>query len=200
MSQQPKLSVLIASMYSRDAKLKALVANLLSQSRGLPVEILSLTDLGILQGGMKIGAKRRALLEASTGTHIVFHDDDDRPYHDYVRSIIPHCLPDVDCIGFRIDCYGYARDPKQLETAVVSARYHTWAENVDGFRYVRHTHHLVPVRRELAMAANFDPKSEYGEDHAYSMRLLKMFPNKREVFIDHVLYTIDHNPQKTFGQ
>ena len=32
------------------------------------------------------------------------------------------------------------------------------------------------------------------------MRLKNLFPNKREVFIDHVLYTIDHNPQKTFGQ
>lgn len=200
MSQQPKLSVLIASMYSRDAKLKALVANLRIQSRELPVEILSLTDLGILQGGMKIGAKRRALLEASTGTHIVFHDDDDRHDALYVPAILEHCRPEVDCIGFRIDCYGYAKDPKQMETAVVSARYHTWAENVDGFRYVRHTHHLVPVRRELALAANFDPKSEYGEDHAYSMRLLKMFPNKLEVFIDRVLYTIDHNPLKTFGQ
>lgn len=189
-------------MYSRDAQLSALTANLCKQANGLPVQILSLTDKGYdpkSKTGMVIGAKRRASLEASTGTHIVFHDDDDQPAPDYVSSLLEHCIPEVDCIGFRINCFGYAKDPLTLETACVSSRYPAWANDLGGFKYVRHTHHLVPVRRELALAANFDPVTEYGEDHAYSMRLAKMFPNKREIFIDKVLYTIHHNPHKTFG-
>lgn len=194
-----RLSILIASMYSRDAQLSALTANLCKQANGLPVEIKSITDAGRLNGGATIGAKRRDLLSIATGTHIVFHDDDDQPADDYVSSLLEHCEPAVDCIGFRINCYGYAPGGK-LETACVSARYPAWANDVGGFKYVRHTHHLACVRRELALSANFDPVTEYGEDHAYSMRLLAMFPRKREIFIDKVLYTIHHEASKQFGK
>lgn len=192
-----KLSILIATLESRKAMFEALCDALNSQPGANGVQILSYSD----NGKMNIGAKRQRLLEMAAGDFIVFHDDDDRPSADYVPSILAACNEGVDCIGFKIDCYGYAKDRKKLETAVVSNRYKLWQTDVDGFRYVRSTHHLVPVRRELALAAGFDPLSKYGEDHAYSMRLQKLgIGQMKEVFIDKVLYTILHNPNKKFGE
>lgn len=140
------------------------------------------------------------MLEVATGEFIVFKDDDDMCPGDYYETIRPHLKDGVDCIGHYFDCYGYARGrPNRLEKASVSNKYQGWAENKGGFRYVRSPHHLVPVRREHALAAGFDPDKDDGEDYAYSMRLLKLGILKNEVFIPKVLYTIYHNPIKRTG-
>jgi glycosyltransferase involved in cell wall biosynthesis len=192
-----KLSILIATLESRDALREALEKKIQEQDDKGEVQILVSRDAG----QCKIGAKRQSLLNAAKGEFIVFVDDDDDVSDDYVPSILEHCKKGVDCIGFLIDCHGYVKGkPMELETAIVSNRYDKWEENVDGFRYVRHTHHLVPVRREHALKIGFDPTSKYGEDYAYSMGLKRSGLLKTEAFIDNVLYTIRHNPNKAFGQ
>lgn len=194
---QPRLSILIATLESRKEQCHALIERLTAQDVNSEVQILVSRD----DGGARVGAKRQSLLAAAKGLFVVSHDDDDEPSDDYVPSILEHCKEGVDCIGFRIDCYGYAKGrPSLLEQAIVSNRYPRWAENVDGFRYVRHTHHLVPVLREHALKVGFDPTSKYGEDYAYSMGLKRSGLLKKEAFIDKVLYTIRHNPNKVFGQ
>ncbi len=192
----PRLSILIATLDSRKEQFDALCDRLFKQGAGTSeVQIVASCDAG----QATIGSKRQSLLEKAKGTHVIFHDDDDEPSDDYVPSILEHCRPEVDCIGFKIDCYGYVRGkPEQVERACVSHRYLKWAENMDGFRYVRHTHHLVPVRRDIALKVGFSPTSTYGEDYLYSMGLRRHL--KTEAFIDKVLYTIRHNPNKAFGE
>lgn len=192
-----KLSILIATLESRKAQFERLCAFLEAQPCAAAVQILSVCD----NGQMTIGAKRQMLLEHAAGDFIVYVDDDDEVAGDYIPSILAHCNDGIDCIGFPIDCYGYVRGkPGELERAIVSNRYNMWAENFDGFRYVRCPHHLVPVRREHALKAGFDAKSRHGEDHAYSMRLLKLGLLKNEAFIDRPMYTIRHNPFKKAGE
>lgn len=194
-----RLSILIATLEKRDAMREALAARIQEQDVNKEVQILVSRDAG----QCSVGAKRQSLLLAAKGSHIVFVDDDDHISDDYVPSILEHCHPDVDCIGFEIACYGYVRGkPDQLEKASVSSRYKAWAENIGGFRYVRHTHHLVPVLREHALKVGFDPNSKYGEDFKYSMGLKKLWAGKKinEVYLDKVLYTIRHNPNKAFGE
>lgn len=192
-----KLSILICTLESRRSVFERLVSDLRLQCPQDEVEILSKCD----NGRMARGAKRQQLLEEATGDFIVFKDDDDLCPKDYYQTIRPHLIDGVDCIGHHFDCYGYVRGrPHQLERASVSSKYRTWAENKDGFRYVRYTHHLVPVRREHALAAGFDVSVDQGEDFGYSMRLLKSNLLKNEVFIPKTLYTIVHNPTKRRGQ
>lgn len=194
----PRLSILICTMDSRKAKFDSLIADLNAQRKDDSVEIRTLGGIAYKDGGPTRGAKRQALLEAATGDFIVFRDDDDPCPPDYIATILPHCIDGVDCIGHLFDCYGYAKGGG-MERASVSNRYKRWADNVDGFRYVRSTHHLVPVRREHALAAGFDPKMDNGEDFAYSMRLQKLGVLRNEVYLDKVLYTITHDPNKKAG-
>lgn len=197
---QPRLSILICTLHSRAEVCKALEEKLRAQAPETDVEILVYPTKPRSQGGPTRGAKRKALLQSSTGQFIVFHDDDDQPSDDYCPAILEHCNDGIDCIGFQFNCYGYVpRQPNKLETASVSKRYKNWTTNVDGFRYVRHTHHLVPVLREHALSAGFDHKLDIGEDYAYSMSLMKSGLLKNEAYIDKALYTIMHNPHKKPG-
>jgi hypothetical protein len=193
------LSILIATLESRDSKREALVQSLYSQPGSEHVQILMSRDRGLKLGGQTRGWKRDSLLRGAKGDFIVFMDDDDSVPNDYIQSILDHCKDGVDCIGHLFACNGYPGD-KGMQLACVSSRYKTWENNVDGFRYVRHTHHLVPVRREHALKAGFNPAMDEGEDHAYSMRLQKLGLLKKEAFIDKVLYTIHHDPHKKFGE
>lgn len=195
----PPLSILICTIESRSERFAALLADLKDQCKGTAVEILYACDKGLMNGGATRGAKRQALLKAAKGDFIVFRDDDDPCPPDYVESILPHCVDGVDCIGHRFDCYGYAPFGK-METAIVSNRYKAWRTNKhDQPKYERCPHHLVPIRREHALKAGFDPAKDNGEDYGYSMKLLKLGLLKKEAFIDKVLYTIHHNATKKAG-
>jgi len=189
-----KLSILIASLNSRSAKLKALVDKL--GRGGAEFEVLTCVD----SGQSPIGAKRQKLLTSAQGDFVVGIDDDDRVPDDYVPTILAHCVDGVDCIGFWFDCYGYGK-PGQVEKAIVSRRYGGWKTNDHNSpRYERCPHHLVPVRRDLALKAGFDTSKRDGEDYAFSMRLLPLLSIEREHFIDRVMYTIHHTPNKKRGQ
>lgn len=195
----PKLSILICTIDSRKDQFSKLIEVLNPQCELGVVELLFAGGIPFSEGGPTRGAKRQALLEGSTGDFIVFRDDDDPCPTDYVESILPHCIDGVDCIGHRFDCYGYAPMGK-LERAIVSNRYKAWKTNAHDLpKYERFTHHLVPVRREHAIKAGFNPLLDEGEDYAYSMRLLKQGHLKNEAFVDKVLYTIQHNRNKKVG-
>ena len=197
----PRLSILICTMHNRKAVCDAMVEKLRAQASEEDVEILVYPTRSHAEGGQTRGAKRQELLERATGTFIVFRDDDDPCPEDYCQNVLPHCIEGVDCIGHLFDCYGYVHGrPYQQEKAIVSNRYKDWKTNPHNDpRYERSTHHLVPVRREHALKAGFDPKKDNGEDYAYSMRLQKLGLLKKEVFIDKVLYVIHHNPNKKPG-
>mgnify|MGYP007083445122 FL=1 len=188
-------------MDSRKAKFDSLIADLNAQRKDDSVEIRTLGGIAYKDGGPTRGAKRQALLEAATGDFIVFRDDVDSCPPDYFECILPHCIDGVDCIGHLFDCYGYVRgNPKKVELACVSNRFTNWAEHHNSsLRYTRCPHHLVPVRREHALTAGFDPKMDNGEDFAYSMRLQKLGVLRNEVYLDKVLYTITHDPNKKAG-
>lgn len=217
------LSICIATLASREDKFNALRTELLKQccdlgfrtaeqqegswwigSGATGIEFALVEILWDRDEGVKpVGAKRHDMLERATGQYVTSIDDDDEISGDYISSIVAaldglEVMP--DCIGFDIDCYGYADDPTTLETARVSRRYIGWKENVDGFRYVRCPHHLVPIRRELALKSGFPRDKRSGEDADYSLKLLGLQLLKNEVFIPRVLYIIHHERNKGPGQ
>lgn len=167
-------------------------------SVGSEVEIITLED----NATVDVGVKRQALLGSAQGDFIVFFDDDDEPHPRYLPLILEAIAPGVDCIGYKVACYGYANggnSPEIMEPADVSIKYDAWANDVGGFKYVRTPHHIMPVRRTHALAAGF-PAIHHGEDHAYSMRLKQQGNLKNEVYIDEFLYIYRFNGKKKRGE
>lgn len=190
------LSILIPTLNDRAHLYRRLTNALVEQIRNggyEDVEILSSRD----NGTTPVGEKRQSLLDDARGRYIVFFDDDDTPSDDYLSSIMGAMFTEPDAIGFEFECYGYNHTRRnQKELAAVSMRYPGWFNNRDGYRYVRYTHHLVPVRREHAVRIGFLPFT-VGEDHDYSDRLRQSGLIKSEVFIPRVLYTIWHDANKS---
>jgi glycosyltransferase involved in cell wall biosynthesis len=191
-----KLSLCILTMGSRRAKFERLTAELARQMDltsplaldedlgsfgNAEVEVLYYRD----DGERTIGSKRQRLLLAARGDFVACIDDDDEIHPDYLRLLLPHCRDGVDCVGFKMEVYGYA---PEMERAIISNRYKKWENDRDGFRYVRCPHHKVPVRREHALRAGFNPSLTYVEDIDYSMRLVAQGTLQREIFVDEYVY------------
>jgi glycosyltransferase involved in cell wall biosynthesis len=179
-----KLSILIATMPSRQAQFNCLMGNLYTQTEYLPeVEILSDASMEY-----NIGVKRNKLLSLAKGQYVVFCDDDDRVSGNYVSAILKAIETKPDCVGIsgHITFNGYNR--KQWH---ISKEYKGWFERKE--IYYRTSNHISPVRRELALQAGF-PEIAFGEDYEYSMRLLPFL--KTEVIIPENLYFYDYIENK----
>ncbi len=178
-------SILIPTMEARRHTFDALVANLRDQiADPTQVEILSVCDLGIDNGGPSIGVKRQRMLEMSTADYVCFVDDDDILDAQYVPKILRALESSPDCVCFKVLC-DFASG---ISSAVISNKYKTWASDVDGFDYVRSPNHLGVIKREHALAIGFKDM-RFGEDADFSLRMVDAGLLKTEVFIDEYLYT-----------
>lgn len=194
-----KLSVLICTITERRFQFNQLERYFQRQIRmnGLQgkVEILSECD----NKQISVGAKRQKLLERAQGEFIVFFDDDDEPYDNFLRTIINVIENNegIDCIGVNIDMTTNGKKPQKL---CHSLKYKVWKDNVDGFDYVRNVTHRNPVRRELALIIGFQDL-RFGEDKLYSDAVTKLC--KKEVQITepifHYKYSNRINPKVKYG-
>jgi glycosyltransferase involved in cell wall biosynthesis len=181
------LSILIATIKERVDAFNLLKDHVEKQiGNNKKVELICWSD----NKEMSIGKKRQLLLEAAKGEYVVFIDDDDWVSDDYVKSILLALESNPDCVGFDILCTVNGQD-KQLARA---SKKYMWNDNVDGFRYVRHTYHKTPVRRSIALKAGFEDV-RYGEDYPYSMRLRPFL--KTEVLIEKILYFYQYTTGQT---
>ena len=150
---------------------------------------------------LSYGGKRNELMRLAKGAYVAFFDDDDEPHHEYIPRIMEAIEQGPDVVGFKVACYGYAnncKSPEIMEPADVSIRYNGWANDQNGFKYVRFPHHLAPTKREHAMAIGY--RGHYGEDHDYSVRMQASGRLKTEVHIDEFLYIYLFNCNKKEGE
>jgi len=201
-----KLSILIPTIPARASVLSRLIAEFKRQGQGREEEfeiIEYLTEpYNKDDKATWIGTKRQYCLELAKGDAVVFFDDDDTPHRNYIPLILDAWNPDTDCIGFKVACYGYANggnSPEVMEPADVSILYRKWANDQNGFKYVRCPHHIVPIKREHALAAGF-PEIHHGEDHEYSLRLRDSGRLKNEAYIDEFMYTYMFDGKKKKGE
>jgi hypothetical protein len=193
-----KLSILIPTVTGREEKLQRLRDILIPQMEAINKEA-EIVEIIIAKDNkeISIGRKRHKLIEQAKGEYIVFVDDDDTVSSDYINQILKNL--GADAIGFLIDCY---YDGEYTGRAKASRVYNNWAENVDGFRYVRNIYHKTPHLRSLALQTGFKDL-RFGEDYEYCMRLASLI--KTENFIDQVLYFYqysskeDHNKKYGFN-
>lgn len=184
-----RLSILIGTVKERQDLFDKLQEHIEKQisGRSQSVELIFISD----NKEISIGSKRQMLLDLAKGDYVVFIDDDDWVSDTYVTDILSAIATNPDCVGFDILCTTDGQD-KQLARASMQYK---WADNVDGFRYVRKTYHKTPVKREIALAAGFEDL-RFGEDYNYSMRLKV----KTEVLIPKVLYFYRYTTNQTHAQ
>lgn len=184
------LSILIGTVTERIEMFQELKSHIEDQiGNNSEVELICWSD----NKEISIGKKRQLLLEAARGEYIVFIDDDDWVSDDYVQKILNALELKPDCVGIDILC---TTDGKDVQTARASMQY-DWKDNVDGFRYVRHTYHKTPVKRSIALKAGFQDL-RYGEDFLYSMRLKRHL--KTEVLIPGNIYFYRYTTNQTHEQ
>jgi hypothetical protein len=132
---------------------------------------------------LSIGSKRQKMLLECTSDYVAHIDDDDEISDDYIDKIYEAIQKEPDVVGFN----GWiSTDGQNKQNWSISTKYN-WAENQDGFRYVRYPNHLSPIKTELAKQSGFKDM-KHGEDFEYSMALKRSGNLKNQVFIDSYLY------------
>lgn len=177
------LSLLIPSLVTRKKQLSELLTQIekqqkikleslltdkegteLKKYKGEHIEVIIATD----EKQITTGAKRNKLLKEASGKYIAFIDDDDCIYPSYTSELLKGCITDFDCIGFKGLITTDGKNPihwqisKDLKDQTVKRGTRIY--------YLRHTNHLSPVKREIALQAGFPDKSN-AEDSEYSKRL-----------------------------
>lgn len=173
----PRLSILILTIPKRRIVFNSLMYGLKEQAKGHEVQILSDDD-----PKATIGLKRQRLLEQAAGDYIVYIDDDDQVNRKYVALIVSALEDDPDCVGIQGRVTGVKQKGQQW---YISKDYEDWHEQ--GGIYYRHTNHLAPVRRSIALEVGFQDKM-FGEDHEYSMGLRGLLQTEVKVETNIYLY------------
>jgi glycosyltransferase involved in cell wall biosynthesis len=142
-----KLTIAIPTIFERENKFNYLYNKLHGQAELYKneVEIIFLRD----NKEISIGQKRQKLLEKANGDFVVMIDDDDDISENYIQSIIDAICPEIDCIGFEIECYGTTG-----KTASVSNKWDDWADNKEGYDYVRTPYNKSPIIPGLGVSAS----------------------------------------------
>lgn len=152
------------------------------------------TDDGILElriyqdnKELTIGEKRERLYKQSSGTYSWQVDSDDDIDNNAIELILEAIKnnPDVDCITFEEYCLMNGREFRSNH----SLKYEDWADNFDGYDFVRTPFYKDVIRTEIAKSVPFE-KIRYGEDHAWARALKPHL--KTEVHIPQQLYRYIH--------
>lgn len=186
-TDEPSLTILIATMGKRNKSFLSLLDSLLPQidRLGGKVEVVAYWN----NGELSIGQIRQALLEEAKGNYICFVDDDDElpPYYCYE---IINALG-KDYVGFNVKVLS---DEIEKPTAFHSIRYQTWHQDENG--YYRGVTHLNPVKRGLALMGRFD--GGVGEDERWARTVTPFV--KTENYLDKIMYIYHHSSENSnFG-
>jgi hypothetical protein len=174
----PKWTILVATLGQRQERFKRLLQHLLPQVENASGQVNVLAYWN--NGERPLADIRQALVDEADGTFVSFVDDDDLVAPTYVQRIAPLLSEDIDYVGFRLQCYV---DGHPLKPTYHSLRYTQWYDDAKG--YYRDVSHLNPVRRELALKADFR-KTMPPEDVAWADQLRGIL--KKELYVDDVMY------------
>ena len=142
---------------------------------------------------MSIGAKRQKLLERATGEYVVAIDSDDEVSEDYISSIIEAIKQKPDVVGFAgfMTTKGAKRENFKI---MKDLPYMTVSDAHGKNEYLRHSNHLSPVKREIALKIGYKDM-RFAEDFDYSKRLKESGLVKTEYYIPKDLYHYKYIPK-----
>lgn len=185
-----KLDVLILSQPSRLLFLGQIMQEIGRQTVNHP-------DVGVIvrcfDPELTLGENRNILRAKSSAEYVQYIDDDDALTSDYFDRIMPFlheadgwCPPDY--IGFRLQCYcthmNWTRYGNTFHSLEYGSRPDPWAR--EGQNFYRDITHINPMRRELAIQADFD--GGFGEDCRWAAKIRKLGIVKTQSYIPDVMY------------
>jgi glycosyltransferase involved in cell wall biosynthesis len=138
---------------------------------------------------------RQQMVETAGTEYVSFVDDDDLVSPDYVQRIVTALEERPDYVGFQVQCYS---DGRPTAVAYHSLEYRRW-RNLPT-RYERDISHINPVRRELALRADFSvARSGRAEDRAWAEQLRRARVLRTQAVIPRILYHYLYSTNRTAG-
>lgn len=131
-------------------------------------------------GQLRIGAKRKKMLERATGRFIANIDDDDLVASDYVERILIAAESDPLSIGFN----GIRTCDGIFEGNVVYSCRYGLSYTYTPPNFVRPPTPVTPVRRSIVVQTEAYTDADELEDQVFSARVLPLLSVERESFID----------------
>jgi len=148
------------------------------------IEVIGIRD----NKEMSIGEKRELLYSKASGKYSWQIDDDDSISDNAINLILEAIKQEPDCITFQENCMINGK----YYSSNHSLKYDDWADNFDGFDFVRTPFYKDVIKTSIAQSVPFQ-HIRYGEDHAWSRDLKPHL--KSEVHIDKEIYYYIHNSQ-----
>lgn len=171
-------TIMVATLGQRQDRFERLLNRLLPQveSAAGRVNVLAYWN----NGERPLAEIRQSLVEEADGEFVSFVDDDDLVSPNYVTRILPLLDDEIDYVGFRLQC---SVDGVPLKPTYHSLAFDQWYDDAKG--YYRDVSHLNPIRRSLALQADFR-RTEPPEDVAWADQLRGVL--KTEKFVDDIMY------------
>ena len=193
MTAAPTWSILVPTLGERRALFERLMAGLLPQLDPYAGRVRVLGWYN--DGSPSLPKIRQRLVEAAGTEYVSFVDDDDLVSRDYVAEIVGALASQPDYVGFQVQCYS---DGAPTGVAYHSLEFTTW-RNFAG-RYERDISHLNPIRRQLALRANFSlVRPGRPEDRAWADQLRRTRVLQTQVVVPRILYHYLYSTSRVAG-
>jgi glycosyltransferase involved in cell wall biosynthesis len=183
-----KLSVLIASLESRNDLFKRVFTDLKNQINSNNysdiVEVITLVD----NAELTIGEKRNILKSKAKGEYICFVDDDDLLPNYYLKEIVDKLNSGYDLINFYVE-HRVDGSYKKLICPNVGID----SIEINGCLFWVNMLHLCPHKKSIADLVKF-PNINFCEDLEYSRELKTHIKNT--FFIEKIMYHYDYKSNK----
>lgn len=135
-----------------------------------------------------LGQKREWLYKKANGEYSWQIDSDDIINQEAVELVLEAIEREhPDCVTFEELCL-MGRDVFKSNHSLI---YQDWAENTDGYDYVRTPFYKNVIKTTIAQSEPFEKEMRFGEDHEWSKRLKPHL--KTEVHIPKQLYIYQYN-------
>ncbi len=138
---------------------------------------------------------RQAMNESATSAYVSCIDDDDLVPDYFVTAVVGALLDRPDYVGWLVQCYSDGVPTAISEHSLKHRRW--WNEET---RYFRDISHINPIKREIALLADFR-RTAHGqaEDRAWVKQLRRTGALKRQVMIDRIMYHYLFSTSQTAG-
>ena len=179
------LSICIPTLLGREQEFNRLHAIIKKQIDNNPlIELIILKD----NKEMPIGIKRQRLLDLCKGEYCVQLDDDDIIPDYYIEEVLKALETKPTHIGQLEAVHIDGRN----EIACHSDRFREWANNKDGYDYVRTIFNKNVIKTSICRLVGYS-NVRYAEDIDFSIRLKASGLLLNEVFIDKAMYEYTYN-------
>ncbi len=183
-----KLSVLIASLKSRNHLLERVFSDLKNQINSNNysdiVEIITLID----NAELTIGEKRNKLKSQAKGEYICFVDDDDFLPNYYLKEIVEKLNNQYDLINFYVE-----HKVDGIYKKLICPNVGIDNMEINGCLFWNNMLHLCPHKKSIADLVQF-PNINFCEDLEYSKQLKNHIKNT--FFIEKIIYHYDFKSKK----